>query len=306
MLGMELPTESRVLVQPVSERTTSGRRRTQGRYWMLTIPEGSFNSESELHRDIAYIKGQKETGETTGYVHWQLMAIAKRKISLRTIKLIFGQQAHAELTRSEHAEAYVWKESTRVLGTQFERGVKPFQRNNGEDWDRVWQLAVENNIMDIGASIRVQHYRTLRAITADYAQPIALERQAVVYWGDTGVGKSLRAWTEAGMGAYPKDPRSKFWCAYQGQQHVIIDEFRGDIDISHLLRWLDRYPVVVEIKGAAQVLTATKFWITSNLHPRDWYPTLDSATFAALERRLTIVHMEGRIDEAFFLPTPSQ
>ena len=73
---------------------------------------------------------------------------------------------------------------------------------------------------------------------------------------------------------------------------VILDEFRGDIDISHLLRWLDRYPVIVELKGSSAPLVAEKIWITSNLHPSSWYPLLDAATYAALERRLQITHMQ--------------
>jgi len=117
-----------------------------------------------------------------------------------------------------------------------------------------------------------------------------MEREIVCYWGTTGMGKSRRAWEEAGLNAYPKDPRSKFWDGYRGQEHVVFDEFRGGIDISHVLRWFDRYPVIVEVKGSSTVLKAKKIWITSNLHPNDWYPELDQETKSALIRRLTIVH----------------
>jgi hypothetical protein len=113
----------------------------------------------------------------------------------------------------------------------------------------------------------------------------------MVFWGLTGTGKSMRAWDEAGLMAYPKDPRTKFWCGYGSQEHVVIDEFRGGIDVSHMLRWLDRYPVIVEIKGASVVLRATHIWITSNIHPKAWYPLLDDATYEALERRLTITEI---------------
>jgi len=56
-----------------------------------------------------------------------------------------------------------------------------------------------------------------------------------------------------------------------------------------VLRWFDRYPVITEIKCSAIVLNAKTIWITSNLHPRDWYPNLDEETLQALLRRLTIV-----------------
>lgn len=113
----------------------------------------------------------------------------------------------------------------------------------------------------------------------------------MVYWGPTGVGKSRRAWEEAKLDAYPKNPRTKFWCGYRGEENVVIDEFRGDIDIANMLRWLDRYPVLIETKGSGCVLKAKRFWITSNLPPSRWYPNTDLETIRALERRLTIVEM---------------
>lgn len=111
-----------------------------------------------------------------------------------------------------------------------------------------------------------------------------------VFWGRSGSGKSQRAWTEAGADAYCKDPSTKWWCGYRGESDVIIDEFRGNIGISHMLRWLDRYPVLVETKGSSVPLVASNIWITSNLDPRAWYPELDEATLAALMRRINITH----------------
>lgn len=130
-----------------------------------------------------------------------------------------------------------------------------------------------------------------------------MDRSCVVYVGPTGTGKSHRAWEEAGPDAFSKCPRTKWWTSYQGQEHVVIDEFRGVVDISHLLRWFDRYPVHVETKGSSVPLCAVKFWITSNLHPDSWYPELDTNTKLALMRRLSIVEM----DEVYVAPTnPTQ
>ena len=71
---------------------------------------------------------------------------------------------------------------------------------------------------------------------------------------------------------------------------LMLDEFRGGIDVSHILRWLDRYPVSVETKGGSRPLLASKIWITSNLDPRSWYPDLDEDTKEALLRRMNITH----------------
>lgn len=265
-----------------------GEARRQGVYWLLTIPHADWTPY--LPPGITWIRGQLESGSDTGYLHWQIIVGCSKKKSLRGIQEIFGRTCHAELGRSEAAAAYVWKEDTRVEGTQFELGEKPFKRNCATDWDLIWESAQRGDFMSIPADIRIHSYRTLRAISADYAKPIEMERTCYVFVGPTGTGKSRRAWSESGMEAFCKDPNSKFWCGYSGQSRVVIDEFRGRIDVSHLLRWLDRYPCNVEIKGSSVPLCAESFWITSNLDVDQWYPELDEPTLAALKRRLKITH----------------
>lgn len=262
---------------------------SQARYWLLTIPHHEFLPY--LPRSVVYLRGQLESGVATNYLHWQLLAIFGAKIRLAGVKRIFGSQCHAEPSRSDAANEYVWKEDTAIEGTRFELGTLPFHRNSKTDWDRIRELARSGRLDDIDSNVYVQHYNNLKRIAADNMQPVAIERQVQVYWGATGVGKSRRAWEEAGLDAYPKDPRSKFWDGYRGQSNVVIDEFRGGIDISHILRWLDRYPVIVEVKGSSTVLKATHIWITSNLPPDQWYMDLDQQTKDALLRRLNVTHM---------------
>lgn len=260
----------------------------QGIFWMCTIPHEDFVPYP--HPQCSWIRGQLELAES-GFVHWQICLALRRKGSCNQMRGYFGERGHYELTRSERAAGYVWKEDTRVANTQFEFGTKPIQRNSPQDWEGIWDSAVRGDLNAIPHQIRVQSYRTLRAIAADYAKPIGMERTCVVFWGPTGSGKSRRAWEEAGMDAYPKDPNSKFWCGYNCQENVVIDEFRGRIDISHLLRWLDRYPTIVEIKGASVCLVARKIWITSNLSPEQWFPECDIMTVNALLRRLEVINV---------------
>lgn len=278
----------------------------QYRYWILTIPHHLYTPF--LPPELSYVKGQLELSNTTGYCHWQLLAHTKRKITLSAIKKLFGSQSHAEPTRSEAASSYVWKEDTRVPNTQFELGQLPFHRNNPKDWEAILNNAKNGNLLDIPPDVLVRYYNSIRRIEKDNLQPISIQREVFVYWGRTGAGKSRRAWDEATFNAYPKDPNTKFWDGYRNHEFVVIDEFRGGkslsplfciiliilliigIAINHLLRWFDRYPVIIEQKGSACVLVAKKIWITSNLSPNDWYPDLDQETLAALRRRLNITH----------------
>lgn len=266
--------------------------RKPARIWLGTIPYSTeYDLSGRLNSDIiAYSKGQREIGGESGYEHWQLIIHLKKPARLSALKKIFGDKCHWEPTRSERAEEYVWKSDTAVPNTQFQHGRRPVRRDCAADWDQVVADAKDGRLDNIPSDILVRCYSNLRRIASDNLKPNPIDRRCIVYWGATGTGKSHRAWTEASMEAYPKDPRTKFWDGYRDHENVVIDEFRGGIDISHMLRWLDRYPVVVEIKGSATTLKAKTIWITSNMDPRDWYKDIDEETKAALLRRLEITY----------------
>jgi len=179
----------------------------QGHYWMLTVPGHEYTPY--LPPTVAYSKGQLELGEG-GFLHWQIVVAFDRSVRLGHVRKTYGP-FHAELTRSDDALEYVWKEDTRVPGTQYELGRLKTKRNSKRDWDEVWGFAKDGLFEDIDKSIMVCHYRAIKSIRQDYLNPVSVEREVVVFWGSTGTGKSRRAWSEAGLQAYPKDPRTKFW-----------------------------------------------------------------------------------------------
>lgn len=177
----------------------------QGRYWLLTIPGHCFVPYQPP--GISKIKGQLEEGEG-GFTHWQILAVFERGVRLAAVRKCFGPY-HAELTRSKAAEKYVWKEETRVAGTQFELGQQPIRRQERRDWDAIWSSAIAGDLLAIPTDIRIRCYTTLKRICGDNVRPVGMERTCTVLWGETGTGKSRRAWEEAGMDGYPKDPNTK-------------------------------------------------------------------------------------------------
>jgi len=262
---------------------------SQARWFILTIPHADFTPY--LFAGAKYVRGQLELGNGTGFLHWQLVVQFDKPTRVAAIKRTLGQSVHAEKTRSDAALEYVWKEDTRVDGTQFELGERGLRRDREKDWDAIRESAKRGRLDEIPGDVYVRSYSSLKRIAVDHMEPVGIEKQVFVFWGATGTGKSRRAWDEAGIGAYPKDPRSKFWDGYASHENVVIDEFRGGIDISHMLRWLDRYPTSVEVKGSSVVFKAQRIWITSNVSPDNWYPDLDEETKAALRRRFTqVVH----------------
>lgn len=162
------------------------------------------------------MRGQQELSES-GLLHYQgkcdcsltlVMVAYPKKVSLQGVKRDFGE-CHAELSRSDASRSYVWKDDTRVDGTQFEYGVLSMRRNEPTDWVAVRDAAKQGDFSEVPADVFVRNYFQLQRISRDHLSPSAQVRHCSVYWGRTGTGKSLRAWTEATMEAYPKDPNTK-------------------------------------------------------------------------------------------------
>lgn len=113
----------------MSNSTNKNKVFPQGRYWILTIPENSWGPHAGLPDGPVYVKGQLEQGEG-GFRHWQVLCCFPKKVRMQRVKQVFGKEAHCELSRSEAANEYVWKEETRVAGTSFSWYDASYQVNN--------------------------------------------------------------------------------------------------------------------------------------------------------------------------------
>jgi len=127
-----------------------------GKLWIGTIPHHQFTPF--LPPGVSYTKGQLELGEG-GFLHWQLFVNLTKPQRLSWLQKTFGTSVHFELTRSEAAESYVWKEETRIEGTQFELGAKPLRRNDSKDWEKIRTDAIAGRLMDIPADVYVRSYQ---------------------------------------------------------------------------------------------------------------------------------------------------
>lgn len=168
--------------------------------------------------------------------------------------------------------------------------TRPTIRSSKRDWESVYEKAKLLDFDNIDKSVVVQHYNNLKKIGSDNMIPPQRQDVTVkIFWGITGSGKSHKAFHEAGEIFYAKPSTNKWWDGYRGQENVVIDEFNGDINIIHLLKWFDKWPCLVETKGGTVPLLATKFWLTSNLHPCNWWEKVSDAHMEALKRRVEII-----------------
>ena len=77
-----------------------------------------------------------------------------------------------------------------------------------------------------------------------------------------------------------------WWSKYEGEETVILDEFRHQIKYDAMLKIMDRYPMWTEYKGGTREFTSKKIVITTNIEPMDWYPGKDAEGFSMLRRRI--------------------
>lgn len=113
-------------------------------------------------------------------------------------------------------------------------------------------------------------------------------------WGATGTGKSHKAFTE-NPNAYVLDSEDNgWWDGYEGEDVVIINEFRGEIRYKELLDLVDKWPKKVRRRNREPTqFLAKKVVITSSRHPRDIYKRQaeEGDAFEQLERRFRIIQM---------------
>lgn len=112
-----------------------------------------------------------------------------------------------------------------------------------------------------------------------------------VLYGKTGTGKSRRAYAN---GAVEISIHSQWpFNEYRGEPVVVFDDFRGEIAVGNLIKLLDGHPRKVPIQYSGNKPWIPKrIYITSNEHPKEWYPKLSidkPNTYAALLRRFDII-----------------
>lgn len=167
--------------------------------------------------------------------------------------------------------------------------MRAFKRNSCIDWAIQLELAKKRDWAAIDPGVYVRNYSSLKKIGTEYA--IAQCRPNVevhVHWGITHSGKShncMEALKDKVF--YIKDSETKWFDGYRGEKLCFMDEFRGTPNIAKVLRWWDKWPCNVEVKGGSIPMEIEKWYVTSNMDPKDWYPDVDQDTRDALLRRIT-------------------
>lgn len=227
-------------------------------------------------QDIKYMIFQLEEGEQEQTPHLQgYLELTSRK-TRRQLKIILNiDRIHLELRKGSQQQAidYCKKEDGRLEGP-WEFGVRSAGAGQRTDLSTIQQRIRDDNWSDIRVAdeffaqwCHYQHafrrYRSMCHSQRNY------KTEVTVIVGPPGTGKSRYA-LDNYPSAYWKQ-RSQWWCNYDGEENVVMDDFYGWLPYDVLLRICDRYPLMVETKGGQVSFLAKKIVITSNNTPAQWY-----------------------------------
>jgi len=200
----------------------------------------------------------KEVGEE-GTPHLQMACIFTSSVRFSTLRNLFPR-AHIESMKGkpEHSLAYCSKEDL----TPWIHGELPEQGKRTDLDDVAEMISAGSTLREVALAhpkVVLKYARGLTVLRSLLASPRDPANPPLVYWfyGTTGTNKTRTAfeWGTATYGdaqvTISSDPTLCWFDGYDGQECVIIDDFRAKgIRFNFLLRLLDRYPLTVPIKGA--------------------------------------------------------
>nr|AOV86230.1 putative rep protein [uncultured virus] len=236
------------------------------RGWIFTINNPTDWDRTDVERAMVgstYGIVGDEVGEN-GTPHLQGFIRFKNAHSFHSIKQMLPR-AHLEIQRGtcQQAADYCKKD-----GKFQEFGCLPQEkRSQGDKWKFIIEKAENGDIDAIKNEYPSEYFRYHERIKSfRIREPSILDELTNEWWwGETGTGKSKRAWE-----LYPQHYNkllNKWWDGYQNEEVVVIEEWapRNDMTASNLKIWADRYPFNGEVKGGTlRNIRPKKIIVTSN------------------------------------------
>lgn len=215
---------------------------------------------------------------------------------------VSDETTHIEERRGTAAQAsdYCEKEESRFPNTS----PSVYGKCSGGQGIRS-DLAVATELIRSGATLRevalndmvgyVRHHRGFTALKT----VLAVNRRTwkphvVVYYGAPGTGKTRRVYDKHGFENVfevptPRSGSEVWFDGYVGQEVILVDDFYGWFRWSFLLKFIDRYPQDLPVKGGFTPNLAKFIYFTSNTGPENWYNYSEKMVFGALLRRVDSV-----------------
>lgn len=265
---------------------------TSARNYVFTINNYNDDSLKALLacKSLTYLVAGKEVAPTTGTKHLQGYVEFKRSMEFSAIKKLLPTAYLAKRKGTAQQASDYCKED----GDFIEHGTISNQGKRSDLKEVVEMIQSSSTIQDIALACPEQYIKYNRGIEKLRVFHIPVRNtvpHVSVFYGPTGSQKTYRALQLMDSLHYVWYPQQGLWFdGYDGHDCVLFDEFRGQLPFGMMLNLLDRYDSRVQIKGGTSRFNATKIFITSPVHPREWYPHLEgNDKIDQLLRRLTVI-----------------
>lgn len=292
---------------------------TQSRKWQLTInnPTASGYTHDAIKKAVSQLRSvvywcmSDEIGNKEHTPHTHVFLFSRSGIRFSTIKNLFST-AHMEMARGtcQQNMEYVsktgkWekdkKSETSIEGTFEEFGEMPVERRGKKDdlddlYDMIKSGMSDSEILEQGAEymLRLDAIGRTRQILKQERWRNEFRKLEVTYiWGDTGTGKTRYVMDKYGYSnVYRVTDYQHPFDAYEGQDVLLFDEFRSDLPLADMLKYLDGYPCELPCRYYNKYACYTKVYVISNISYTAQYRNVykeQYESWLALMRRFTNV-----------------
>lgn len=235
---------------------------------------------------LTFIRFQLEKGEKEGTYHWQGFLILNDRKRLSWLKANISERAHWEVARGTNEQCYNYcsKEETRVGGDEgfeYEWGKMPEKATVKKAAERLADACEELDVVKEGykrpaeiPSVTLMQQGFLPAykeLTCDCLGPYRPDLFILTMVGPPGTGKSYaiqKHWPDHGACIYGN---GGIWFQNAMANVMVFEEFSGQIPLHRMLKFLDPYPLALEVKGGMRPAMYNMVIITSNTPPCEWY-----------------------------------
>lgn len=247
----------------------------RARNWCFTLNNPvSNNPITELPMGAKYLiyqieEGENKTPHIQGYIEFV------NRIYFNRIKALLPQGCHIEIARGspEQNKTYCTKEPR--LHGPYEYGTISKGKGHRTDLEALAnQVLKKGSLIDVNPVDIIKHGKGLQLLASTIQPPYRPNLKVITIIGYTGLGKTFSI-----KDSYPENSYSPYYgnngiwfCGYQNQPVLILDEFYEQVPLHKILQLLDPYPLRVETKGGTVPLHASIIFITSNATPDKWYP----------------------------------
>lgn len=223
-----------------------------------------------LKLDVQYIILGVEVCPETKKKHLQGYCELRGKKTMSSIKSMFEDNGlHIERRKGTQVQAieYCKKDKEWV-----ESGIKKHQGIRS-DLDGIREMAIHEGMRAVVEVGSYQQIKVAEKYLEYNEEPRDWKPEVIWIFGASNTGKSRKARELCENGdTYCKNTGNKWWNGYDGQENVIIDDFRDSWwELTYMLGLLDRYEFRVETKGGMRQFRGKKIIITSIFPPSRCY-----------------------------------